>query len=418
MLVSHGRLRRSTPTVGADPRHGHVQLRLGRRAPAAPGPSPAQVLACAFLATLFLTSVAAAYRPDHGFLAPGTSSCDLHVPVALGVPANAAPDPDPMKGEFSHGFYHVEEIAGGLFYATDGVYQSIFLVDDDGIIVVDAPPSIGVNGADPSQSVNFLEVIYSIPQTEGKAIRKLVYSHAHLDHIAAASFIVDAFPHVDIIAHRDTRRLLRRSSGQIGPFLAGSGSLPPPLPNRTFHRHARVRLGDQLLDLRYLGEIHDPGNIFIRAPNQRLLMLVDVIFPGWAPFNDLALAQDVPKFLEAHDLVLGFDFDIFLGGHLNRLGDRADVEAAKRYIEDVQANAITALRDPSLFQIFGVVTQNSLGAFSIYLDQVACRCANLTLDPATTPSGEDWLRLLGAADINTVGHCWEVAESMRVDPAF
>ncbi len=147
-------------------------------------------------------------------------------------------------------------------------------------------------------------------------------------------------------------------------------------------------------------------------------MLVDVIFPGWSPFSDLALAEDVPKFFEAHDLALSFDFDTFVGGHLNRLGGRQDVALAQQYIEDLRANATAALSDPALFQIFGIAPQNSLGAFAIYLDQVACRCANLTLNPATTPSGNSWLGLLGAADINTVGHCWQVAESLRIDPSF
>ena len=366
---------------------------------------------------LLLASSAAAYRPDHGFLPGGASTCDLHVPVTLAVPANAAPVPDPFQGQFSHGFYHVEEIADSLFYATDGVYQSLVLVDPSGILVVDAPPSIGVNAADPSQSVSYLDVIFSIPEAAGKPIRKLVYSHSHLDHIGAASLIRDAFPGVEIIAHRQTNRQLRRSTGLVGPFLPGSGTLPPPLATRVFSRLKFVHLGSQLLKLSYLGPVHEPGNIFIYAPYQRVLMLVDVIFPGWSPFNDLALAEDVPKFLEAHDLVLSFDFETFVGGHLNRLGRRQDVEAARRYMDDLRLNAAAALSDPALFQIFGIVPGNSLGAFSIYLDQVACRCANLTLDPAATPSGENWLSLLGAADINTVGHCWQIAESLRIDPS-
>lgn len=378
------------------------------------------VLFAAFLAllgSLACVTAAVAYRPSHGFL-PGSTSCDLHVPVTLGVPANAAPVPDPTLGELSHGFYHVEEISDGLFYATEGVYQTIFLVDDDGIVVVDAPPSIGFNPTDPSQSVSFVDVIYSVPETAGKAIVGLVYSHSHLDHIGAAGLIRDAFPTVEIVAHRETRRQLARGTGSFGPFLPGAGSVPPPLPTFVFETGANLRLGSQRLQLRYLGPVHEPGNIFIFAPHQRVLMLVDVIFPGWSPFSDLALAEDVPMFVEAHDLALSFDFHTFVGGHLNRLGRRADVEQARRYIHDVRTNAIAALSDPSLFQIFGVVPSNPLGAFAVYLDQVACRCANLTLDPAMTPSGESWLGQLGAADINTVGHCWQMAESLRIDSAF
>jgi hypothetical protein len=32
-----------------------------------------------------------------------------------------------------------------LYWVTDGVYQSVFLVTRDGVVVFDAPPSIGNN---------------------------------------------------------------------------------------------------------------------------------------------------------------------------------------------------------------------------------------------------------------------------------
>jgi glyoxylase-like metal-dependent hydrolase (beta-lactamase superfamily II) len=103
-----------------------------------------------------------------------------------------------------------------------------------------------------------------------------------------------------------------------------------------------VRVGHQNLVLSYEGPIHQPGNIFIYAPGQKTLMLVDVIFPGWSPFNDLALAKDVPRFVAAHEKILTFDFTTFVGGHLNRLGTRADVEESQRYTLDIKANAKAA----------------------------------------------------------------------------
>ena len=38
--------------------------------------------------------------------------------------------------------YLVEEIRGGLYWVTEGAYQVIFLTTGEGVIVVDAPPSI------------------------------------------------------------------------------------------------------------------------------------------------------------------------------------------------------------------------------------------------------------------------------------
>ncbi|MGR9106249.1 MAG: MBL fold metallo-hydrolase [Gammaproteobacteria bacterium] len=376
------------------------------------------VSASTFTVLCLLAFNALAYRSDFGFLPPGSSTCDAHVPVTLNIPENSRAIPDPFLGEFSGGFYHVEELRDGLFYMTDGVYQAMFLVSGNGIILVDAPPSIGVNQVNPAQSVSFLDVIYSVPETQGKPIKKMIYTHVALDHIGAAGLVKAAFPQVQVIAHIETKRKIARSSGNLQTFLPGSGPLPPPLPNSTFRNNRSVALGGQVLRLSYHGPIHEPGNIFVYAPKQKVLMLVDVMFPGWAPFNDLALAEDIPLYVKAHDIALSFDFETIVGGHVNRLGDRQDIETQKTYIQDIQANAAAALLDPALFQIFGIVPQHALGAFHIYLDQVACSCANMTLDASRTPSGTPWLQTLGAADINTVGHCWEMVYALRTDPSF
>ena len=76
-------------------------------------------------------------------------------------------------------------------------------------------------------------------------------------------------------------------------------------------------------------------------------MFVDVIFPGWTPFPDLALAEDIDGFIAAHDQILDFDFETYIGGHLTRLGTREDVEIQKEYILDIvqAAGAANAAMD-------------------------------------------------------------------------
>jgi len=39
--------------------------------------------------------------------------------------------------------YIVEDLGDGLYWVTEGVYQVIFLTTGEGVIVVDAPPSMG-----------------------------------------------------------------------------------------------------------------------------------------------------------------------------------------------------------------------------------------------------------------------------------
>ncbi len=87
-----------------------------------------------------------------------------------------------------------------------------------------------------------------------------------------------------------------------------------------------------------IGVNHEPGNVFIYAPRQEVLMLADVIFPGWVPFKD-----------PAHDIALSYDFETFIGGHLARLGTRQDVEIQREYFQDMIANAGTALQTVDYF---------------------------------------------------------------------
>jgi glyoxylase-like metal-dependent hydrolase (beta-lactamase superfamily II) len=213
------------------------------------------------------------------------------------------------------------------------------------------------------------------------------------------------------ITHEDTASQLTARMNDpnrphpFGMFLGGS---TVPLPTVTFSDSFTLNVGNQTLELEYRGANHEPGNIFIYAPKQKVLMLVDVIFPGWVPFKSLALAEDVPGFIQAHDEVLSFDFDTFVGGHLNRLGTRQDVEVQKEYILDVQANSVQALQTVDFFAIAQETGfENPWVLFDTYLDAVAQEATDLTVPK--------WVERLGGADIFTYDHCFAMIESLRID---
>ena len=88
---------------------------------------------------------------------------------------------------------------------------------------------------------------------------------------------------------------------------------------------------------------HSPGNIFTYLPAQRVLMLVDIVFPGWVPFAYLAESQNIPGWLEAPAQALGYPFHTFIGGHLTRLGTRDDVVIQQEYVADLKAHAARAI---------------------------------------------------------------------------
>lgn len=192
--------------------------------------------------------------------------------------------------------------------------------------MVDAPPNLGQN------------LLNAVDEVTEEPITHVIYSHSHADHIAAASmYPADA----TYIAHEETAARLAGNAGGDRPYGFGAflGGSSVPEPTVTFTDNFTLNVGNQTLELEYRGPNHEPGNIFIYAPRQKVLMLVDVIFPGWSPFKDLAVTESTPAYVQAHNDVLSFELAVFIGGHLTRLGTRQDVETQKAYVLDMQANA-------------------------------------------------------------------------------
>lgn len=296
----------------------------------------------------------------------------------------AAPLPESAKGpqiDFSKG-YLVEEIKDGLYWVTDGAYNTMFLTTGQGVIAIDAPPSIGKN------------YLKAIEEVTDEPITHVIYSHTHNDHIGSAAMFPDG---VIIIAHQDSALELKDRNDPNRP-----------IPTVTFEDTYTLEVGTQKLELAYYGPMHKPGNIFIYAPNQKVLMLVDVIFPGWTPFKDLAMAQDVPAFLAAHDKVLEYEFDTFVGGHLTRLGTYDDVQIQKEYFTDIEAAAAKANQEVSFMAIGQEVGFDNLWlAFQTYADTITQQCTDEVVPK--------WLDKLGGVDLFTYDHCWKISESQRID---
>jgi len=296
---------------------------------------------------------------------------------------------DPEKG------YLVEEIDRGLYWVTDGTYQMMFLTTGVGVIAVDAPPSLGE------------KILDAINEVTDEPITHVIYSHSHADHIGAANIYPED---AQYITHSETAKQIsedrdRGETYSYGVFVGGS---LVPEATRVFFDPITLRVGEQTLELEYIGPNHDAGNIFIYTPRQRVLMLVDVIFPGWSPFKDLAITENVPEFIKAHDQVLSYDFKTFIGGHLTRLGTRNDVIIQKEYVLDMQANAAEALQTVDFFEIAEETGfENQWLLFDTYLNEVSKVCAEKTL--------EKWRNRLGGADIFTESHCFKLAESLRID---
>jgi glyoxylase-like metal-dependent hydrolase (beta-lactamase superfamily II) len=115
----------------------------------------------------------------------------------------AAPLPDTAQGpvvDTERGFL-VDEIGDGLCWVTEGVYKMMFLATGEGVIVADAPPSIGGN------------ILNAIAEVTNEPITHVILGHSHSDHIGAANIYPADATH---IGHELTAKTLKRHGGPEG----------------------------------------------------------------------------------------------------------------------------------------------------------------------------------------------------------
>ncbi len=104
--------------------------------------------------------------------------------------------------------YYVGRVERNLYWVTDSVYNCAFLATRDGVVLFDAPPSIGGNLR---RAIDEITAAEGVPNT----VTHFVYSHHHADHGAAAFLFGGDIPR---IGHEETRRLLLRDDDEARPL--------------------------------------------------------------------------------------------------------------------------------------------------------------------------------------------------------
>lgn len=294
------------------------------------------------------------------------------------IPASAqGPAIDPAKG------YRLQHFGSGLYMMTDNAVQSMFLVYDRGVVVMDAPQSYAT------------KIRQAIKEVAGdKAITHLIYTHSHADHIGGAKALG---PVPTIIAQKETLRLLKRDADPNRP-----------LPTLTFADRYTLRVGDQVLELTYRGPGHVPGNIFIYAPKQRVLMAIDIVFPGWMPWSRIADSQDVFDEIARLEDVRKMDWDTLVGGHVTRVGTHADVDLEAEFYRDIKQAAATALATTKAGETLNPLDMgNTWAIYDNYIDRVAGQCVN-----TVTPK---WSTKLAGYDVFIWDQCYSMEQALRID---
>jgi glyoxylase-like metal-dependent hydrolase (beta-lactamase superfamily II) len=285
--------------------------------------------------------------------------------------------------------YYVGRVVRNLYWVTDDTYQCAFLTTPDGVVLFDAPPTIGHN---------IQRAVDEIASANGVSnkVTYLIYSHHHADHVGASSLFDK---NVTRIGHEETRRLLLRDDDAARP------------PNEeTFQDRRTLAIGGERIDLAWHGANHSPDNIYIHLPNHDTLILIDIVNAGWAPIYLSNLTEDIPGYVEAPAQALAYPWQHFIGGHNGRLGTRDDVTLHQQYMADLDASIRTTLDTLDPTPYFVKYGANSWAALKGYLDA----CAHT----AAAPVIEKYTGVLAAADVFTASTAFQVMQSIRLDLGY
>ena len=301
-----------------------------------------------------------------------------------------APLPETARGPaLNEQGYYVGRVERNLYYVTDSVYMCAFLTTSDGVVVLDAPPTLGNNI---QRAIDEIAAANGV----GNKVEYVIYTHHHSDHVGAGSlFPKDA----TYIGHEETRKLLLRDNDPARP------------PNdETFQDTRSLVIGGDRIELSYHGPNHSPDNIVIHLPDHDTLMLVDIVNPGWVQIYQSNLSEDIPGYLEAPGIALTYPWKHFIGGHMGRLGTRDDLTLHQAYMADIADSARNAIDTVDPTPYLAKYGENSWGWLKGYLDE----CAATTAAPVI----EKYTGVLAAADVFTEDVAFQVMQSIRLDLGY
>jgi len=248
----------------------------------------------------------------------------------------------------------IEHIAEDVYFFHNNIHNSIFMVTEEGILLVDPLNREAAEWLKDELASRF-----------GQEVKYIIYSHFHGDHASGAEAFGDSV--IDIFAHENTpgNILQDRSPDRVRV-----------LPTRTYREYETISLGGKTVELIHLdSDAHASDMTVVRFPEERIIFVVDVVSPGRVMFRylggpTLEKVNDVNKMLEQLDLVAALDFDILANGHFG-LGTVDDIRANQQYLVDlrdrVAAEMAAGKELPEILETVTMEDYSHLGFYNEFL---------------------------------------------------
>ena len=143
------------------------------------------------------------------------------------------------------------------------------------------------------------EIVDDLRELTRDPVTLVVNTHWHHDH----TFGNHVFRPVTIWGHeRCPPRMLERGEQMRARIAEGIPDLAADVaevlidpPDRTFAEHARLEVGDRVVELRYLGRGHTDGDIVVEVPDAGVLFAGDLLESGATPFFGDGYPLDWPE---------------------------------------------------------------------------------------------------------------------------
>ena len=232
----------------------------------------------------------------------------------------------------------LKKVAPDLYFLYDDLSSnSVFLVTDDGVLVIDTRQH-------PAHGRDLIERIRKITD---KPVRWVINTHAHGDHYYGNP----AFKAIGatLIAHRDVvagmvkneqlefkRRLAFFKSLNLDP-----AEVKTVLPDVIFDSRLTIRLGGRTVEIMYLGPAQNPGDTLVYFPHARALYV-------GGPFannnwSNMSFTPSMDGWIAMLKRIADMEnVDMFLPGH-GDAGTRNDVLDEAKLLTEVQAGVKAAI---------------------------------------------------------------------------
>ncbi|HEX7811568.1 MAG TPA: MBL fold metallo-hydrolase [Burkholderiales bacterium] len=261
-----------------------------------------------------------------------------------------------------------------LMPVADGVYAAIaaprykvncnaaVILTNDGVVVVDSHSK-------PSAAAALYQEIQSITR---QPVKRVINTHFHWDHWQGNQIYREAFPGLEVISTKRTLENLQGDAGnggvafidkqikalpgeiaklkdeiaatadagkkarlesnlrQAGEYLEELKKFYPALPNRTFDSTVALDFGGRKVELLMLGRGHTDGDLFIRLPDEKVVITGDALV-DWMPYMNDGFPEDWVRTL---DNLGNYDFDHIIPGHGGVAG-RENLAFFRGYMADL-----------------------------------------------------------------------------------